>query len=378
MPVHEEGRDSLDLRRLNASFVEVAIRLGLVGFLAYWTYVLVRPFIPIVVWSVVLTVAFYPAFNWLAVLFGDRRRLAATLITLLGLFVVIGPATWLGLGMIEGLKAIIDRYLGREFSIPPPSETIKDWPFIGTQLYDYWLLASTNLRSALSYVLPQVKPVGEVLLNAVSSAGTGTLEFLVSVVIAGFLFAPGPRMVASTKMLAHRIDPIHGEEFVKLAGATIRAVSRGVIGVSLLEAAIAGIGMPLAGVPFASVLTLVILILGIVQLGPLLVAAPLVVWSWITLSTGPAIGLTVCMGLAYLVEAVLKPFVLARGLTTPTLVIFVGVVGGLIAHGIPGLFAGPIILAVAWELATVWIYDEKPIESRDPVTIEQPSRAAER
>jgi predicted PurR-regulated permease PerM len=355
--VTKESDESFELRRLNATFLEVAIHLGFIAFLAYWTYVLVRPFIPIMIWSLVLTVALYPAFTWLAALLGERRRLAAALITILGLLVLIGPATWLGLGMVEGVKAIVDKYLGPDFTIPPPSEAIKAWPVIGVQLYEYWALASTNLRSALGNVLPQLKPVGEVLLNAMSSAGTGTLEFLVSLIIAGFLFGPGPRFVASAKMLAHRVDDVRGEEFVKLAGATIRAVSRGVIGISLLEAAIAGIGMSLAGVPFASVLTLVILVLGIVQLGPILVIAPLVVWSWIEMSTGPAMGFTVCMGMVYFVEAFLKPFVLARGLTTPTAVIFIGVVGGLLAHGIPGLFAGPIILAVAWELANAWIYD---------------------
>ena len=357
----EESQESLKLRRLNATFIEVAIHLGLIGFLVYWTFILVSPFIPIIVWSVVLTVALYPAFDWLTTALGGRRRLAAALIMIIGLLVVIGPVTWLGLGLVEGSKALIQRFESGELTIPPPSAAAKDWPLIGQPLYDFWTLAFTNVQSALAYLLPQLKPAGEVLLETMSSAGAGTLKFIVSVAITGFMFSPAPRLVAATNTLAYRIDPVHGEPFVKLAGATIRAVSRGVIGISLLQAVIGGIGMSLAGVPFASLLTLAILVLGIVQIGPLLVVIPLIVWSWMTMSTLAALAFTACMMAVYFVEAFLKPFVLARGLMTPTLVIFVGVIGGILAHGISGLFAGPIVLAVAWEIANAWIYDSKAV-----------------
>jgi predicted PurR-regulated permease PerM len=354
--VTEESEESLELRRLNATFIEVAIHLGLIGFLGYWTFILVSPFIPIAIWSVVLTVALYPAFDWLTTALKGRCRLAAALITIIGLLVVIGPVAWLGLGLVEGSKGLIQSIESGELKIPPPSAVVKDWPLIGQPLYDFWTLAATNVQSALAYLLPQLKPAGEILLATMSSAGAGTLKFIVSVAIMGFLFSPAPRLVAAINTLAHRIDPAHGKPFVKLAGATIRAVSRGVIGISLLQAVIGGIGMSLAGVPFASLLTLAILVLGIIQVGPLPIAIPLIVWSWMTTSTSVALAFTACMTAVYFVEAFLKPFVLARGLTTPTLVIFVGVIGGIIAHGIPGLFAGPIVLAVAWEIANAWVY----------------------
>jgi len=149
----------------------------------------------------VLTVALYPVFDWLAAVLGGRRGLAATLITIFGLVVVIGPVTWLGLGLIDGLKSLFERLDSGQLSIPPPWETVRNWPLVGPQLYDYWKLASTNVRSALTYLLPQLKPLGEILLDTVSSAGAGTLKFLVSVIIAGFLFSPGPLLVAATTTL---------------------------------------------------------------------------------------------------------------------------------------------------------------------------------
>jgi len=357
--VIEERTDSFNYRQFNASFMELAIHIGFIGLLVSWTFVLVHPFIPIIVWSVVLTVALYPVFDWLAAILGGRRGLAAALITVLGLLVVIGPVTWLGLGLIDGLRALIERLDSGKLSIPPPSETVRNWPLIGPQFYDFWTLASTNVKSALTYLLPQLKPVGDILLNAASNAGAWTLQFLTSVIIAGFLFPPGPLLVSATKTLALKIDSTHGERFVKLSGATIRAVSRGVIGMSLLQAVVAGIGMSLAGVPGASFLTLAVLVLGIIQIGPSPIVAPLLVWTWTTMTIGPALAFSACMAMLIVIDSFLKPFVLARGLTTPMLVTLVGVIGGILAHGIGGLFVGPVVLAVAWDLLKAWIRDGK-------------------
>ena len=295
-----------------------------------------------------MTVALYPAFERLSVVFGDRRALAATLLTLFGLLIVVGPVTWFGIDLVEVSKRLIAKLNSGELSIPRPSEAIKDWPLIGQQLFDYWTLASTNLRSALAPIFPQMRPLGEKLLEVASSAGIGSMKFLVSVVVMGFLFLPGPSLVAAGKDLAFKIDKARGVGFVELAGATIRAVSRGVIGISLLQAVVSGIGLSLTGVPGASVLTLIILVLGIVQIGPGIVAIPVVLWGWATMPIMPALALTVCMGTVSFMDGFLKPFFLGHGLTTPTLVTFVGVIGGILAHGIIGLFIGPIVLAVAW------------------------------
>jgi predicted PurR-regulated permease PerM len=357
--VTEEHRESFSYRQFNATFVEMAIHVGFIGLLAYWTFVLVSPFLPIIVWSVVLAVALYPVFNWLAAVLGGRRKLAAALITILGLMVVIGPVTWLGLGLTDGVKWLIARFNSGKM-IPPPLESVKDWPLVGQQLYDFWALASTNLRSAVTNLLPQLQPLGEILLNTVSSAGTAMLIFLVSVIIAGFLFSPGPQLVVAMKKLALKIDSAHGEEFVKLAGATIRAVSRGVIGMSLLQAVLGGIGMTLTGVPGASVLALAILVLGIVQVGPWIVVGPLAVWSWFAMTTWTALAFTACMVTVGVIDNVLKPYILTRGLTTPAFVTFIGVIGGVLAYGVAGLFIGPVVLAVGWDIANAWIYDSPP------------------
>jgi len=380
--VIEDQREASGRRRLNATLIDLIIRLGALVALAYWSFLLVRPFVTIVTWSAILAVALYPIFEWVANRLGGRRRLAAVVITLIGLLFVIGPATWLGLGVIDGLRGLADRLETGGVWVPPPPETLRNWPFVGQSAYDFWELASTNMRSALEQALPQLKPYGEIALDATKNAGAGLFKFLVSVIIAGFLFAPGPALVRAVKTAVTRIDSRRAEHFVDLTGSTIRTVSRGVIGVSLLQAAVGGLGLQLAGAPGASLLTLCILVLAIVQIGPLLVVVPSILWAWTEMQTLPALLFTCCMLTVTLIDNVLKPIVIARGLTTPLLVIIAGVIGGVLVHGIIGLFVGPVVLAVAWELLSAWAGDGKAgafvrtaPQAPEPRAIEPPAAA---
>ncbi len=345
-------------RRFNAVFIELSVRLFVIGFLTYWTFAIVAPFGAMIVWSVVLAVALYPLFDRLAVALGGRPAVAAALMTLAALVLVIGPTTWMGVGFIEPVKGLIAGFDNGDIAVPPPPEAVKNWPLVGGQIYAFWELASTNLHSALAQILPQLKPVGEYLLGMARNAGVGTLKFLLSVILSGFLLAYAAPLMVGMRALARRIDPSNGHKYLDIAGATINAVSRGVMGLSIMQAVVGGLGMFLANVPGASLLTIAILILGIVQIGPLLIVAPVVFWAWTALPTAGALGLTLCMLTVNYMDNVLKPFIFAHGLSTPIPVIFIGVIGGVLAHGVAGLFVGPVVLAVVWELGTAWIAEE--------------------
>jgi predicted PurR-regulated permease PerM len=350
-------------RRKPTSVFELAIRLGLLAILLYWSVTLVRPFISIFIWSVVIAVALYPSFRWLALKLGGREKLAAFLLTGLSLLVVIGPATWLGLGLIESVQIVSERVNWQELAIPQPATSIKSWPVIGEEFHRLWTFAANNTRDALSRIVPYLKPVGTTLLYVAAGTGTGIVKFLVSIVLAGFLFVAAPTLTEGLRKLARKLDLEKGEHFVDLAASTIRAVSRGVIGISVLQALLAGIGLTAAGVPAASLITFAILILGIVQIGPSLVVIPVIIWSWMTMDTTTALLFTAYMVPVNLVDNILKPFVMGQGLDVPVLVILLGVIGGTLSHGITGLFLGPIILAVIWELLTAWIEIDGRTES---------------
>jgi len=351
--------DGGQLTEREHNLIEVMIRVALIGFLAYWTLIIVSPFGPIIAWSGIMTVAIHPTYSRLSEAFRGRHALAAACLTVLGLLVVLGPVTWLGIDLVEFLGSAIPKLKSSHWLVPRPSESVKDWPIFGPQIFDYWTLASSNIRSALAPALPQLQPLGEKLLAMAGSAGLGTAEFLVSVVVMGFLLLHEPYLLSSMKTLARKIDRAHGEKYLEIAGATIRAVSRGVIGISLLQAIVGGLGMSAAGVPGASLLTLAILILGIVQIGPGVVTMPVIIWAWVSMPPLAAVALSLCMGLVSLSDAFVKPFFLSHGLTTPTVVTFIGVIGGMLSHGIIGLFVGPIIVALAWNLTDAWLHDRQ-------------------
>ena len=344
--------------RTTTSFIEVAIRLGALALLLYWTLILVRPFLSIAIWSAVLTVALYPVFEWTSHQLGGRRRIAAALITFLSLLIIIGPATWLALGLVDGLRLISERLDLANLTIPPPSISVKDWPLIGQPIYQFWELASTNLSAALAQIVPQLKPLGSSLLRIGADTGLGIIMFLAAIVVAGFLFSPAPMIAEAIKKFSRRLNPTRGEEFVEQAGATIRAVSRGVIGISVLQALLAGVGLMVAGIPQASLITFGVLVLGIIQIGPSIILIPVIIWAWTFMGTIPALLFTAYMVPINLLDNLLRPIVMGRGLKTPILVILIGVIGGTLAYGITGLFLGPIVLAVIWELFVSWI-DER-------------------
>jgi predicted PurR-regulated permease PerM len=352
--VPSADRDPSSRDTLTATWIEAVIRLGVLGLLLYWSFVLVRPFITIAIWSAVLTVALYPVYDWMAKKLGGRRRLAAALLTIFSLLIVIGPATWLALGLIDSFRTLSEQLDLSAFTVPPPPETVKAWPLIGEPIYQFWNLASTNLQAAFIKIAPQLKPLGGTLLGVAAEAGTGAIKFFLAIIIAGFLFSPAPSLVAAIQMFARRLASARGEEFVRLTGATIRAVSRGVIGISVLQALLAGLGLIVAGVPGTSLLTSAVLILGIIQIGPSIVIIPLIVWSWMTMETAAALLFTAYMIPVNLLDNVLRPLVMGRGLSTPMLIILIGVIGGTISYGITGLFLGPIVLAVIWELLVAW------------------------
>jgi len=361
--VIEYHKKPIDPEKLNTTVVELAIRLAFLGLLLFLSLVTVRPLIETMTWSVILAVALYPVFTLVAKWLGGRRRLAAALITILLLLIIVGPATWLGFDFVDVLRTIYERLESGAISIPPPIATVKKWPLIGDQLFEVWELASTNLKAALVKVAPHLRPLGGSLLGAAENAGAGILQFFASVIVAGLLLSPGPSLVEAIAGFLRRRVSRRGDEFMQLAGATIRSVSQGVIGVSLLQALLAGVGLMAAGLPGASLIALFVLILGIIQIGPSLVLIPVIIWSWISMETITALIFTAYMVPVNLMDNILRPLLMARGLTTPMLVIIIGAVGGTLSTGIIGLFVGPIVLAVAWELLVTWVREDNAMST---------------
>ena len=348
--------------------VDVAIRLALLALFAYFAFVLIRPFLPIAIWALILTAALFPVFAWLRARLGGNGVIAAALLTIFSLAITFGPAAILTASLAGTLERLVLAIETGKLSLASLPESVTTLPYVGDWLHQSSSLASGNLTELLKQYGERLLAPGVWLLVEVAAIAESFLTFVASVVAAGFLFVSGPKIIGRVHDAALRVVGPRGSGFVDLAGATIRNVARGVIGIAVLQSLLIGVGLIVAGVPHAGLLTLAALVLGIVQLGTLPVLAPLVIWYWLTRDPSSAVLFTLYMAPVGALESLLRPLVLGQGLETPMLVILIGVIGGTIAYGLPGLFLGPIILALLYELVAFWLQGEAPAEEDESGT----------
>jgi predicted PurR-regulated permease PerM len=361
-PAAPGSAEAAPVRSPEALAVDIAIRLALIGLFVYLALTLLRPFAPILVWAVILTVALHPVYRWLAARLGGRGGLAATLVTLTLFALVLGPVTVLAVSIVDSLE-FLARWLAAEaLELPPPPPQVATIPVIGQTLSDAWALASSNIEDFLNRYGTRVLSAaqgmlgaGQMMLGAIAGLALSIFGFLAAVVVSGFLYGAGPSLVAATRRFAHRVVGPRGSGFIDLAGATIRNVARGVIGVAFIQSLLVGIGLIVAGVPGAGLLTFAALLLSIVQIGAAPITVPVLIYVWFQYDTLPALLLTLYLIPVGFLDNVLRPILMSQGLPVPMLVILAGVIGGTLGFGLVGLFLGPIALAVFYDLVRFWI-----------------------
>lgn len=335
--------------------IDLVIRLLVLSLLGIWCFAILRPFIGIALWGVILAIALFPLFLWLKARLGGRGKLAGTILTLIGIAIIIGPVSAMATIFASNVQDFADSLAAGNLKVPPPPEEIATWPAIGQPLYQIWQQAFINLGAVLSQFKPQLEQLAKNLLFLAANTGLTLLKFLLSIVIAGLFMLNADGLIRNLNRVFLRLTPTHGLAFQKLASSTIRGVGRGIIGVSILQTLLLGIGMTVAGIPAAGLLTLLCLLLAIIQIGPGLIVLPTLIYAWITMKTLGAVLFTAWMVPAALVDNVLKPLLMARGLPVPIVVILIGVIGGTLTQGIIGLFIGPVILSLGFELLKAWI-----------------------
>jgi predicted PurR-regulated permease PerM len=337
--------------------IEASIRIGLIVLLVLWCFNIVKPFVLVILWGAIIAVAIYPLFNRLQALFGNRQKLAATLITLIALAMLITPTVMLSGSAIESSAELAHQLKEGTLSVPPPSAKVKEWPLmIGQTVHDTWSLASVNLSAAINRFSTQLSALGKYALAAVAGAGATILQFAVSIIIAGVLLIYATSGVHAVERLSTRlVGREDGSKFSEMAGATIRSVAQGVLGVALIQALLAGIGFLVMGVPYTGLLTLLVLLWAIVQLPTLIVLVPIIVYVFSTAAPVPAAIFMIWTLLVGLSDNVLKPLLLGRGLDIPMPVILLGAIGGMIMSGLIGLFVGAVVLSVGYTLYNAWL-----------------------
>lgn len=334
--------------------IEVTIRLGFLLLLIAWCFRLLYPFSGVIIWGMILAIALAPIYDSLNRKMGDKPKWAATIIILIGLIVIMLPS-WLFIdSLIDGVKGLKNGLEAGTLTIPPPTEKVATWPLIGSKVYEIWQQASQNLGSFISKYQDQMIKLGETFLEGVLSIGSSVLQFVLATIIAGVLLATRGTDEFARKFFK-KIVGTQGDEFTDITVKTVRNVTKGVLGVALIQSILTGLGFVLAGVPYAGVWTLLVLILAILQLPPSIVVFPIIFWMFSALSPLTAILWTIYLLLAGTSDNILKPILLGKGAPVPMLVIFLGVIGGFILSGFIGLFTGAIIISLGYKLFESWI-----------------------
>ncbi|MEM1276730.1 MAG: AI-2E family transporter [Pseudomonadota bacterium] len=334
--------------------VDIYVSLAVVTLIGYLALDLISPFVSILLWSVILSVGIFPVYQKLSEWFGGHTGWAGTAIAVIFLLLLLVPTFLIVQSIIDSVSVISTKITNDEFSIPPPDASVAAWPLIGNQVYGIWSDAHENLEKVLTDFAPQLKSMASSAIGLGTSLLSGVLQFALSVVFAAVFLVYSQPLQQGTNIIANRVAKTRGAEFVSMAGATIRNVSRGVIGIAIIQGGAASIGYFVAGFPLAGILSAIVIASTIVQV-PALVIIPSIIYAWSDMSTTGALLFTAWMIPVMLSDNVLKPVLMARGLTTPMIVIFMGVIGGTLSSGLLGLFIGPVILAVFYEMVLIWI-----------------------
>jgi predicted PurR-regulated permease PerM len=341
-----------DLTRTVLAVLLIAMLIGA----SFWV---LRPFLLPVVWAAMIVVATWPLM--LKVQAAVRRRAFAVIVMTGAMLLIFVVPLVLAIQALVDNMDTITRWMRQlpTARIPLPPDWLSSIPLVGAKIADRWTdIAAAGIGDLASRLEPFMNDAARWLAGAFGSVGILAFEFLLTVAIAGILYAQGEVARDGVIRFGRRLAGDRGERVVTLAGQAIRAVALGVVVTALAQTILAGLGMAVAGIPFAGLLTAVILLLCIAQIGPVLVLVPAVIWLFWNDATGWGIALAVWTVAVGMLDNILRPILIRRGADLPLLLIFAGVIGGLIAFGIIGLFVGPVMLAVTYTLLKEWVAEQ--------------------
>ena len=340
---------------LTRTVLAILLMIVLVGG-SFWV---LRPFLLSMIWAMMIVVATWPMMLKLQ---GRLRRRGFAVAIMSGVMVLVFVVP-----LLLAIETLIDNAdtiarWGRTLAtspIPPPPDWLSRIPLVGAKLTEYWTSTAAAGKDQLaSRLAPYAATAAQWFAGALGSFGMLVIQFLLTVLIAVIVYTRGEAAREALIRFGRRLAGERGENVVILAGQAIRAVALGVVVTAMAQTVLAGIGLAVAGVPFAGLLTGVILLLCIAQIGPVIVLAPAVIWLFWSDSTGWGFALLVWTILVGLMDNVLRPILIRKGADLPLLLIFAGVIGGLLAFGIIGLFVGPVVLAVSYTLLMAWVGED--------------------
>ena len=358
-----------DFHRDLARTVFAVLFIAILMTASFW---ILRPFLSALIWSITIVVSTWPIMMSIQRRLWDKRYLAVTVMIAAILMVFVAPLS----AAIETIATNADKILGwvssvSTMTVPPPPEFIAKVPFIGEKIATQWHeYSDKGLEDFVQSVTPYTKQIMHWFTSKVGSFGLLSINFLLIVIMSTILYASGEKSARWARRFGRRLAGDRGDAAIQLAGQAIRGVALGVVVTALVQSLLGGIGLAVAGVPFVAVLTAMMFILSLAQITPVLVLIGALAWLWWNDSTGWFIALFVWSVIVGSLDNILRPILIRKGADLPLLLIFAGVIGGLLAFGLMGLFIGPVILAVSYTLLDAWVAEapdeQHPQQQQEP------------
>jgi len=316
-----------------------------------------RPFIPAIIWAAMLVIATWPVMLGLQRRLWGRRSLAVTTMTLILLLLFVVPLTLAISTIVAHSGVIVEQTKAlAEYRPGPAPPWLAGLPLVGEHAVEFWdRMRSSDAATLLKQLTPYLADVAKWFVGHIGSVGMLVAQFLLTIGLSAVMYAGGEGAARSARRFGWRLAGDRGEQVVVLAGRAVRGVALGVGVTAIVQSVLGGLGLAIAGVPFAGLLTAVMFLLCIAQVGPLLVLLPATGWLFWSGATGWGAFLLVVSLVVGTLDNFLRPVLIRRGADLPLLLIFGGVIGGLIAFGLVGIFIGPVVLAVAYTLFRAWI-----------------------
>lgn len=344
-----------------------ALQLFFASVLMAGSFWILQPFLLPLIWAIMIVVATWPLMLRTQAQLGDKRALAVTVMIVALLLVLVVPISFAVVTIVENAGEIVAWSRSQTFALPMPPPWVATLPVVGSRLAAEWRqIAAAGPEGLAVRMMPYVDKIVRWFVSQVGGLGVMVVHFLLTVIMAGILYVKGEAAAEGVRVFARRLAGPRGENALQLAVQAIRGVALGVIVTAVVQALLAGIGLAIVGVPYVAILTAVMVILGIAQLGPLPVLVPALIWLYWKGHVGWGTVLLVWTVFVGTIDNVLRPILIKRGAKLPLLLIFAGVVGGLIAFGVIGLFVGPVVLAVSYTLLAAWIQDDEPQPLPEP------------
>jgi len=363
-----------DLRRDLTRTVFAVLIIG--GLIAASVWIL-RPFLAATIWSTMVVVTTWPILRQLQSRLWGKRWLATTIMTAALLLVFVAPFS-AAIGTIVTNAGTIVDWASRlsDVKLPPPPEFVEKVPIIGEKAAKVWReYADKGSEELAEIVRPYAVRVTGWFVAEVGNFGLVSIQFLLTVVISAILYMTGEDAARWVRRFGRRLAGEPGDQVVRLAGQAIRGVALGVVVTALVQSVLGGIGLAIAGVPFAAVLTALMFMLALAQIGVLPVLLGALGWLWWQGNTAWFVALLIWSIAVGSLDSILRPILIRKGADLPLLLIFAGVIGGLFAFGLLGLFVGPVLLAVAYTLLDAWVSEASDADAPTATAVEQPAHS---